>query len=148
MNRERIISLIWMAFAAYVWIEASSWPQSFLDVVGPAAYPKLLAGMIFVGAALLFITSKSEKVKPIKGKRDFNSFVKVLCCLIVYLLIFEKLGFVLSSILFLMAICCFFDGRPVKEMIKGAVLFSVGFSVVLYIFFAKFLGILLPHLFW
>lgn len=148
MNRERIISLIWMAFAAYVWIEASSWPQSFLDVVGPAAYPKLLAGMIFVGAVILFITSKSEKVKPIKGKRDFDAFLKVLGSLIVYLLIFEKLGFVFSTIIFLMAMCMFFDKRDMKNVLKGAIPYSVGFSVVLYIFFAKFLGILLPHLFW
>ena len=52
MNRERIIALVCLAFAAYIWIVAGTFPASFLDSVGPAKYPRLLASLIGITAVI------------------------------------------------------------------------------------------------
>ena len=145
MNRERIIALVCLAFAAYIWIVAGTFPASFLDSVGPAKYPRLLASLIGITAVILFATSNGP-VKPIKGKREFRSLAYILLCIMIYLLIFTRIGFILSTIAFLLALTLYFDHRELKTRLKIAVPYAVCFSVFLYYFFAKLLGVLLPSI--
>lgn len=145
LNRERIISLICLAFAAFIWIQAGTFPESFIDTVGPAKYPRLLAALIALPALILFITSNGP-VEPIKGKREFKSFLYLILCIVVYLVLFNLIGFVLATIAFLLALTLYFDQRELKTRLKIAIPYSVIFSLMLYFFFAKLLGVLLPSL--
>lgn len=144
LNRERIISLVCIAFSAFVWIEASTWPQSFLDTVGPAKYPQLLASLIALLSVIMFI--KAKEAKPIKGERRFFDLGYLIICIIAYLLLFPRIGFIIGTIAFLLALTLHFDRREMKQKIKIAVSYSVIFSVVIYFFFAKLLGVLLPSI--
>lgn len=145
LNRDRIVAIVWMLIAAYVWYEPTKYPVSLLDAVGPSKYPHLLAALLGVGAVALFITSNKETEE--KGVQDYKSMFYVIGCVLVYLLLFNPLGFVLSTIIFLMSMCMYFDDRDRATKLKGAIPYSVGFSIVLYIFFAKVLGVQLPTLF-
>ena len=145
LNRERIIAIICFAFASYIWIASGMFPESALDSVGPAKYPRLLAAIIGISAAVLFFTSNGP-IKPIKGERKFGYLIYVLICAIVYLLLFSKIGFIAATTLFLLAMTLYFDKRDIKVKLKVAVPYSILFSIVLYIFFAKLLGVLLPSL--
>ena len=142
-NRERIIALICLAFAAFVWIVAGTFPVSFIDTVGPAAYPRLLAILIAVPAVYLLVTANGPAA-PIKGKREFKALIYLLLCIVVYLLVFNVLGFVISTIAFLLALTLRFDQREMKTKLKIAIPYSVIFSLLLYFFFAELLGVLLP----
>lgn len=64
----------------------------------------------------------------------------------IYLLIFTRIGFILSTIAFLLALTLYFDHRELKTRLKIAVPYAVCFSVFLYFFFAKLLGVLLPSI--
>lgn len=142
-NRERIIAIICFAFAAFIWIQAGTFPASFIDVVGPARYPRLLAALIAVPSVVLFVTANGP-VKPIKGNREYHSFAYLILCITVYLTLFNIIGFILATIAFLMAMTLYFDKRELKEKLKYSVAYSVIFSLLLYFFFARLLGVLLP----
>lgn len=148
LNKDRIAALIWFAVAAYVWYEASCYPVSLLDKVGPAKYPHLLSALIATGAVALFLTSKNQEGEEKKQTaKDYKSLLFVILTIAVYLAIFNLTGFVISTIVFLMAMCLYFDTRELRERLKGAVPYSVGFTIVIYLFFAKALGVQLPTLF-
>lgn len=142
-NRERIIALICFAFACYVWIEAGMFPESALDSVGPAKYPRFLAAIIGVASAVLFFTSNKPS-KPIEGAREFGYMAYVLVAVMIYLLLFPRIGFIIATTLFLLSITLYFDRRELKSKLKVAIPYSIGFSIVLYFFFAELLGVLLP----
>ena len=145
LNRERIIALICLAFAAFIWIQAGTFPESFIDTVGPAKYPRLLASLIAIPSVVLLATSNGP-VEPIKGKREFKSFSYLVLCIVVYLTLFNLIGFVLATTAFLLALTLYFDQRELKSKLKIAVPYSVLFSLLLYFFFAKLLGVLLPSI--
>ena len=56
-NRERVIALVCLAFAAFIWFQAGTFPESFIDTVGPSKYPRLLAALIAVPSVVLLVTS-------------------------------------------------------------------------------------------
>lgn len=145
LNRERIIALVCLAFAAFIWFTAGTFPASFLDAVGPALYPRFLAALIAALSLALFITSRGP-VEPMKGKMEFKSFAYVLVVICIYLLIFNLAGFVISTIAFLLALVLYFDNRELKLRLKYGVPYAVIFSLLLYFFFARFLGVLLPSI--
>lgn len=148
LNKDRIAAILWFAAAAYVWYEASGYPVSLLDKVGPAKYPHLLSALIAIGAVALFITSKNQDGEEKKESvKDYRSLLFVILTIAVYLAIFNLAGFVISTIVFLMAMCLYFDTREPRERLKGAIPYSVGFTIVIYLFFAKALGVQLPTLF-
>lgn len=66
-------------------------------------------------------------------------YISLTC--ILYGLIFNKLGYVISTIVFLELILLLFNG---KKNWKTNTIISVCFSVFIYIVFSKFLGVTLP----
>lgn len=148
MNKDRILALVWLAVSAYVWYEASTYPISLLDKVGPARYPHLLSVLIGIGALVLFVTSRTkEETKKKEEIKDYKSLLYVIINIGIYLALFNLIGFIASTIVFLLAMCLYFDTRDMKSRVRGALPFSIGFAVVVYLFFAKALGVQLPTLF-
>lgn len=145
LNRERIIALVCLAFAVYVWIAAGTFPVSFLDSVGPAAYPRLLSVLIGGASVVLFFMANGP-VEPLKGEKEFKSLTFIIVSIAVYLLVFTRLGFIISTTLFLLAVTLYFDRREWKVKLKIAIPYSICFSVLMYFFFAKLLGVLLPSI--
>ena len=143
-NRERLIALLCLAFAAFIWIVAGTYPVSFIDSVGPAKYPRLLAILIAIPSLILFIGAK--EAEPIKGNKEFKALFYLIGCIIVYLVLFNLIGFILATALFLLALTLYFDRRELRTRLRIAIPYSVGFSVLMYFFFAKLLGVLLPSL--
>jgi putative tricarboxylic transport membrane protein len=110
LNRERIIALACLVFAGWMYYEAGTFPKSALDTVGPSLYPRFLAVAIGVSSIALLLMSKSGKSEPIEGKRKFKGIGVVLGTILLYILIFGKLGFILSTIIS-MILALYFDRR-------------------------------------
>lgn len=142
-NRERIIALICMLFGGWVYYEAGKFPASALDSVGSSLYPRFLAIVIAGAAALLFVTSRGES-RPVQGKREFVSLGVMLAAIVGYLFLMPRLGFILSTIPFLMVLSCYFDQREWKVRLKVSLSYSILFTLGVYFFFANLLGVLLP----
>ena len=99
MNRDRVEGLVLLTFAVACWWGARLIKlHGISDPAGPSAFPKLLAFVLgATGAALLMSPSPpkvEEKGRPIR-------IVAVFGMLIFYALVFERVGFLVSTILFL-----------------------------------------------
>ena len=63
---------------------------------------------------------------------------------IAYAALLNPLGFIPTTVLFLLCMVIYFDPSEMKVRLRNAALYAVLFSVFLYLFFAKLLGVLLP----
>jgi putative tricarboxylic transport membrane protein len=120
--------------------------------IGRAAEPKFFPMtlgilMILLSAMLLFeeFKKKKEETEKTKNKFSFDTNLKKigLTCLfsILYALLFDKLGYVISTVLFLEGELILFNGLK-KWKINTIV--ALVFSLFIYILFSKLLGVFLP----
>jgi putative tricarboxylic transport membrane protein len=120
--------------------------------VGRPFEPKIFPLMLGIAMILLSLGLMAREVKTEKGESSSEDvpfyreagFPKILLtCLFsfVYALIFDKLGYVLSTLLFLEAELLIFNG---KENWKINTIVSLSFSLFIYIVFSKLLGVYLP----
>lgn len=143
INRERIISITCLAFSAWVYYEAGKFPSSVLDAVGSTRYPRFLAIIIGIASIIHFVVSSGES-KQIKGSREYKALILLMCAIFVYLFSMSRIGFIAATIPFLLILTCYFDKRDWSVKLKIAIPYSVIFTIVMYIFFGKVLGVLLP----
>lgn len=119
--------------------------------IGRAAEPKFFPMalgllMIFLSAALLYeelIKKGDKREKSDKFTLDSNLKKIGLTCLfaILYALLFDKVGYVISTVLFLEGELFLFNGFK-KWKINTVV--ALVFSLFIYILFSKLLGVYLP----
>lgn len=124
----------WMAWG----LEA---PFSY-EPVGPRAYPLLLLGLIAAGALLLFVKPALEGGNSAEPPLPPIMIPKLLLCLALLLALaalFERLGFVLSSIAFAYGMCRLFGGRNLQAVVVALVL-----GIGLYFLFDRILDVPLP----
>ncbi|MCR5288869.1 MAG: tripartite tricarboxylate transporter TctB family protein [Treponema sp.] len=112
----------------------------------PKIFPAILGILLIIlGAILLIQVIMSEKKEGKGEKLQFGQSEKQIALTIangvVYSLLFNPIGYVPSTIIFVLMELFIFDG--VKVWKKGLVI-SVLFSVIVYVIFDILLGIYLP----
>lgn len=155
MNISKIVSIGFLVLGLVYTVVSLQLPVASIgSPYAPKVFP-LLIGLFTIGVALALVVQESRKqaaagsatttmegfdletLKPI-------GMVTGLC--ILYALIFDHLGYVLATILFIEGVMMVFNG--VKKW-KQNTLVAVIFSVFIYILFAKILSVYLPPLpFW
>lgn len=120
------------------------------DPFAPSIFPMLLAGGMVVFGVMLMIKSNLTSTKlafaKIKEKTTANDIlsrkmiVLTVVAAIVYALIFEHLGYVISTFLFVGFIMCVLER---KKIVKNLIISAIFSCVVYYVFF-YLLGISLP----
>ena len=135
-----VLGLVY-AFAAFTLPQAA-----FGRPHEPKIFPAILACfLIAFGAAQLFqeIGARREAGggKTFSGKAAAQIVATIANCLL-YALIFERIGFVFSTILFLMIEFVIFDSWRVW---KRGIIISVVFAGLMYLVFGLLLGIVLPR---
>lgn len=117
--------------------------------LSPSYFPFLLGGVLTVLGILLFLQSdmsaSKQAIKDLKKmdkkEKDNSRLIAItsVAC-IVYGLIFNTLGFVLATFIFI-EFMLYLTNK--KEMLKNTIV-SICFSIIIYILFSRFLGIILP----
>jgi putative tricarboxylic transport membrane protein len=120
------------------------------DPLAPSVFPLMLSGGMVIFGALLMIKSDMASTKrafaKIKEKTTANDIlsrkmiVLTVVAATVYALIFEHLGYVLSTFLFVGFIMSVLER---KKIVKNLIISAI-FSVVVYYVFFYLLGISLP----
>lgn len=118
------------------------------DPLGPKAFPQLLGIGLLVSGVMLFLeilkAPKSEEPrKPLS--RDEIAHYGIVAAVIgwtfLYFLVFEKLGYVIATTIYLLALTIYFNK---KRMVMN-VLTSVLFCVISYVLFTQLLGVTLAR---
>lgn len=132
LNFDRVASLVFLALGVIILAYSYTLPsQSYGTTIGASAMPRLLGFLLIL---LSIINVYCSWKKPVGEKKkedlDYKTFLPYLAALIVYALVIELLGYVISTFLFL--VFCFQlmrRGHIVKSILIAAV-FSLGVYVV------------------
>ncbi len=134
----RLFSAIWLLFC--VWLAVLAWgfqaPFAY-DPVGPRAYPLLLLALMGAGSLWLLI-KPGLLIQQLHVPSALRATLCVLA-LLAYALLFEPLGFILSTALVGFALGVLFTGRLVPCAISGVLM-----GLLLYGLFDYLLDVPLP----
>jgi putative tricarboxylic transport membrane protein len=117
------------------------------DPLGPKAFPRLLGiALLFTVGLLFFEMRRARKVDagkdqhtPQEDRGHYFVIAAVAVWTAIYMAVFEWLGFVIATTVYLLAMMAFFH----KGKWLSNVLTSVLFSVITYVLFTKVLGVTL-----
>lgn len=149
INRDHIVGLICIAIAGAVLAITPSFPagQEGVNLTGPAFFPNVLATIyILLGAAELIVGFRaphgkaSEKPASAEAaKPSIRKFFEFVGLLVAFAALFQPLGFIVATLLFLFLLMLLLGVRPLKS-----VLFSLVYTGVIFLLFGKLFTIGLP----
>jgi len=139
---DRLAAVIILAASAlYVRYALTFQPPRFRsEALGPATFPLMIGGLMLVCAAWLFIQSLRGVEAPRPPWTVYVPAVLLWVALLAYVLLFDLLGFPLSTALFLAAALRLLGVRPWWKVVLYTALFTAG----LYYAFTA-LDVRLPH---
>jgi len=144
---DRIIFVCILILAGVYFYATEKLPSLEIgDPLGPKAFPRLLGiGLVLTGAILLMEMIRGRKpapasVVPTRGPADRASFFivgGVTVWTFLYFLVFEYLGYVIATSIYLLVLTSYFNKGKVTANVLTSLLFSLGS----YLMFVKLLGV-------
>lgn len=135
----RLFAAVWLLVCAFLAVVAWGFQAPFsYDPVGPRAYPLLLLALMAAAALWLLCKPSGEPTLPI----SWALARKVALCigaLLAYALLFDPLGFVLSTALAGFGLGLLFGGRLLPSALSGLLM-----GTLLYGLFDYLLDVPLP----
>lgn len=155
MTADRIIAAAAMAFATvYFYATSQITVLDFGDPIGPHLFPYFVGGLLITGAVMLLYETRQSRAPaprrealPPDGPQDGKeSRVLILIAavagwILLYILSFERLGYVISTTLFLLGLTCYFHAR--RWLLNVAL--SLLLPTASYLVFHRLLNVSLPR---
>ena len=149
---ERVAAIVIVAFGAwFLWQASELRSGPGYAAVGPRVFPIIVGlGLLGSGAALLVAafrgraggdeTPAADDAAPPAIPADWPTLGGMAALLAAYVLLFQPLGFILTSIAFLVAGAWALGSRsPVRDVVAAVLV-----SLVTYVVFTRLLGLELP----
>ena len=144
-----LAAVIIIVAAIYLFADAGLRTARIGDPLGPKAFPALVGGGLILSAVLLVFetlakrrTLEDRTIEP--RTKDEKHLVLVMIGMVVwsglYYYVFEMLGYLLATPLFLLGLLSYFNQR--KYLTN--VLVALGFTGIVYLLFSILLGVPLP----
>ena len=144
-NMDRKLAVVIMGIAIIYLVLSFRLPEYPYALIDADFLPKGLGYLLLILSVILFFQNRpeteEEKEKRSIKKDDLIILIVTLIALLFYVFILEKIGFVLSTILFLTFTMRLYGYK--KWMMN--IIVSVGFSLVLYFSFNYLLKVFLPQ---
>lgn len=136
---DRIFGVLMIVLAvAYGW-GATQFPEPFggAESVGPDTFPLLLAVVLVLSSLYMIVRPDPDQAWP--WSRTGIELIVAVVVLILYALLLQPLGFVISTTLAVGTLCWRMGARPLNAYLTGAVS-----GVVVYFLFSFALDLALP----
>ena len=135
-------SLFWLAFSIFICFGSMRLEIGTFHNPGTGFFP-FLAGVVFAVLSLILLIQSlvaGENVEGILGKVRWKNIILVLICLVVYAVVLEKLGFMISTIFFIGVVLRVIE----KKRWSLVVVVSVSATLVFWVIFQYWLQSQLP----
>ncbi len=143
-----LTSCLLVFIAGYYIHEASKLINVDRKDVGPGFYPHLIAGIMILLAVLLLIQTIRS---PAASRNEASSFqpgklkpYAAMLSLILYIFLMNRLGFISTSIVFMLLLTCLFFGKDFRHHLLSSVCIAIGVSVGIWVLFHNLLKVPLP----
>jgi putative tricarboxylic transport membrane protein len=137
------IGIIVLALAYLAADQLTPTPQ-MVDPVGPRIFPIIIGVGLLGGGLLLCFEALASRGAPRRAASPAGYWKKLLGALVwtvLYFLCFVPVGYVPSTVGYVFGLLCAFNrGRHIANA-----LIAVGFSVTIYVLFAKLLNVEMPR---
>lgn len=147
MKKSAIKGIVTIIMGIAVTLKSYLLPDASIgSPMAPKMFP-LGLGVIMVLLGVILTIQEMRKAKEVddnkdKVKDDTNKMIVMTCfTCILYALLFNRIGYLMSTIIFLNMMLLLFNGRK-KWKTNTVVAFA--FSIFIYVVFTKFLGVSLP----
>lgn len=130
MPRDLVSAVFWLAVAIYVSFEGfTKLKLGTLHQPGPGFFP--FWGGLLLGACALILLARSLKSRDrlASGAIPWPALIMVLGALLGYLLFLEMLGFIIVTLLFLLALFCFAEIGWIKHVAWSAIATSLVYAL-------------------
>lgn len=140
--KNYIVGISGLSLSLYVYFASKSFERVGSGLANnPAYYPRILAIVLAFLSLILFIDSLKKRAKvsfhvDTELMRNLSLF---LAALLIYILLLKPVGFVLTTIAFIICMTWFLGGTR-----KQAVIASIPMSLIVYIVFSFILKVPLP----
>lgn len=130
---DRVIFVCTLVVAAVYFYATTLIPTLEIgDPLGPKAFPRLLGVCLLIAAGLFFLEMwkdrKAQQPPPAPGPRDLRHLWAIAGTTVwmgIYYSVFEKLGYVVATTIFLLALMAWFNRGKWLANVLSAVLFSI-----------------------
>jgi putative tricarboxylic transport membrane protein len=134
---DRLAGLALLVLAVAYGVTASGFKAMIGDPLGPSVFPLVLAVPLALFSLYLLFRPDAEPDWP--RRRPFVKQVLAVLALLAYAYFLEPLGFVLATLLAVVALGCLLGARIWQAGLAGAVV-----AVVLFVLFNNLLSLPLP----
>ena len=136
--RQRIFALGLIAISGWLAFLASGYMTSFsYEPVGPRAFPWLLLGGLALAGVYLLVVGETQAEAKEAFFADKKIAIKVVVCIanfLVYAALFEKIGFVFSSLIFAFVMARLYGASWLKTVLGMVVLVCCLYGLFDYVF--------------
>ena len=141
MTYDRVILICTVLIAViYLWASTHIPTLEIGDPLGPKAFPRLLGIALLIAAGLFGLELWKDRAKkaprdeaPVFDRQVMPVLAGVAVWTCVYYFVFNELGFVVSTSIFLLPLMAYFNrGKWIANVLS-----SVGFSLLIYWLFVK-----------
>ncbi|MDF2499637.1 MAG: transporter [Anaerosporomusa subterranea] len=140
---DRYVSVVFLVLGVAIYIYSQTLTVSNVGIaIGPKALPSFLSVILIILSAVnLVVAIRSTTHDKKEEKLEYKKFLIILVSLVLYALLIEPLGYVITTFLFLLI--------GFQTMEKGkylqSVIIAAAFAVGIYYFYVEvFLGVLPP----
>lgn len=153
---EIIIGILLILLSAVIYFNSGDFQQVNDSILGPGSYPKLVAALLGFLAIILVIKKTIELIKTKKpifeeGKKKFFLNVwkehKIVFLIAVslglYIILMNVIGFIISSIIFIIASGLIIGSKKKKDIVLMSVI-SITVTLGMYFFFENVLYVRFP----
>lgn len=156
-RRDLIGSILFLVFGAFMFIQSIPIVPIMGRDLGSGFVPKIVAGAIIVTAAVKLVfaltamskETKAEKEKAIQKKKDqsadddMKGGLFTIASLLVYALIFQSVGFIISTVLYLFVQIMVLSDKTNRKPVLFAII-SVAATLFIYVVFVHLIKMPLP----
>jgi putative tricarboxylic transport membrane protein len=144
---DTLSGLVLLVLALLIGWNASGFPEVPGQQIGPAVFPKALAGLLALCAALLILRGRQANSEQpwvqlgawLQSPLHRRNFLITLACLMFYVMASEFLGFLLCSVAILLAMFYALSVQPTRIFPL-----AIGVTLLIHTLFYKGLRVPLP----